>query len=72
MKPDMIVDIKNCDAYKKLEAENARLKDILREIRDLACTGLKPDIYPTEEIWLQHKINWIASMAHAILEKEPR
>jgi len=66
MKPDM------CDAYKKLEAENARLKGVLREIRDLARTGLKPDIYPTEEIWLRHKINQIASMAHAILEKKPR
>ena len=53
-----------------VEEENARLKGVLREIRDLARTGLKPDIYPTEEIWLQHKINQIASMAHACIGKE--
>mgnify|MGYP001316466614 CR=1 FL=1 len=56
--------------FYKLRAENARLKGVLREIRDLARTGLKPDIYPTEEIWLQHKINQIASMAHACIGKE--
>ena len=47
----------------KAEAEVVKLREQLKAIRDLARTGLKPDVYPTEEDWLFHKCNRIAGMA---------
>lgn len=44
------------------------LRENLEEIRDLARTGLKPNVYPTEMDWLRHKCNRIASIAQAALE----
>ena len=45
-------------------------KETMENIRDLARTGLAPDAFNmTQEQWLQHKLNRIASMAAAWCEK---
>ena len=37
-----------------------RLMSVLEKSRDMARTGLKPDIYEDEETWLRHKLDFIA------------
>jgi hypothetical protein len=52
--------------------DSTSLIEVLTEIRDLARTGSKPDVYPTEEDWLRHKCNRIAADAdYAIREANP-
>lgn len=46
-------------------------QETLRDIRDLARTGLKPDaLNLTQEQWLQEKLNRIAGMANRALEEK--
>ena len=52
-----------------VEADLTELKEKLEEIRDLARTGLKPDVYPTEEDWLRHKCNRIAGDLDRIINE---
>ena len=50
------------------EQTNNQLLAVIVKIRDLARTGLKPDIYEDEETWLRHKLDFIAGQANYAVE----
>lgn len=56
------------DEIFELRAENARMREVLENNRDLARTGLAPDIFNySPEQWAQHKLNYIAMTSASIL-----
>jgi len=65
---DWMIWWNDCPLEDALRAEVARLREALTDIRDLARTGMKPDVYPTEESWNQHKIYAIAADANNALK----
>jgi hypothetical protein len=62
---------RNLEAYEILQREQRevlRLREALEEIKALAGTYLKPDMYPTEESWQRSKLQDIEWKAKRALE----
>lgn len=50
-----------------MELIEAMLRETLEEIKALAGTGLKPDVYPTDADWNRRKVYDIEAMASRAL-----
>jgi len=55
----------------ELQKEVKRLRETLEEIRDLARTGVAPDLFNfTDREWKTHQVNKIAWMANEALKEQ--
>ena len=62
--------IETMDKMIELEKQNTELLKALKDIRDLARTGLAPDAYGMDQNeWATHKVLRVESMANHVIVK---